>query len=493
MSSKRETLSRRTVLRGVGVSMALPWLEAMGPLKPAAALGAEATASGAAGAAPVRLACLFMPNGVRPDRWNPTGRGAGYELTPILEPMRAFKDDMLVLTHLEHAATDTGDGHYVKDAAFLTGTTITRTTGADLRSNGVSLDQRVAQQVGHLTALPSLELSIEPVNTGIDAAVGYTRLYGAHISWSAPDTPMARELNPKLAFDRLFRSGSGSRTVKQASDDRSVLDLVMEDARSLRERVGTADRRKLDEYLDSVRSVEKRIGFEAEGRRAQYLDDAAARAEIEKLGARIDAYHNDPGGARQRSADHTEHVQIMLDLMVMALWTDSTRVTTFMFGNSVSPKNFSFLEGVSGGHHQLSHHEKDDAKLDQYETINRWFMEQYAYMLGKMRSIKEGESTLLDNSMVLFGSGLRDGNAHSPHNLPIVVAGKAGGTLATGRHVVYPPATPLSNLYLSMLHRMGVEAERFADSTGPLAGLDDPTYGGVDVEVQTGWRRRREG
>ena len=212
---------------------------------------------------------------------------------------------------------------------------------------------------------------------------------------------------------------------------------------------------------------------------ARYRDDPEARKEIERLGGRVDLYHRDPGRHRERKADHTEHAKLMLDLIVLAFQTDSTRVASFMFGNAVSGKNFSFLEGVKGGHHEISHHEKDPKKLDQYDKISAWHVAQYAYMLDKMRSIKEGEKTLLDNSMVLFGSALRDGNSHNPHNLPILLGGRGGGGLASGRHLIYGKCdTPLLQrpAYVSMLGCAGVKVDRFADSTGPLIGLDNPDY-----------------
>jgi hypothetical protein len=473
MSLKNRPITRRTVLRGAGAMVALPLLDAARVHRVAGA--AAAAAAGGDDRPPVRLACLFWPNGCNPHTWTPTGEGKDYELSPILQPLAPHKDDVLVLTQLSNRGTFTGDGHYVKDAAWLTGTTIRRTTGADLNAGGISIDQLVAGKIGVLTPIPSLELGVEPVTTGVDTNVGYTRLYGSHISWSSPTTPVAREINPKLAFDRLFRSAAVGRSGR---DDQSVLDLVAEDARALRDQIGTHDRRKLDEYLDSVRSVEKRIAYESSDRHARYRDDPQARADIETLGGRVDTYKHDPGRFRERSMDHTEHVRLMLDIMLLALQTDSTRVVTFMFGNSVSNKNFSFLEGVKGGHHQLSHHENDAAKMAQYQRITTWHIAQCAYLLDGMKQVREGEGTLLDNAMVLFGSALRDGNSHNPHNLPTVLAGRAGGTLSPGRHLVYGKDTPLCNLYVSMLGRMGVPVERFADSTGPLPGLDNPDYRG---------------
>lgn len=460
------------MLKGVGAMMSLPMLEAMGPFTATAASN-----SSRKGKHPVRLAVLYMPNGVNPHAWTPKGVGREFELSPILEPLASHKNDLLVLTELWNAASNTGDGHYVKTGGFLTGTTITRTTGSDLRSGAISMDQVVAQHGGNLTPLPSLELGIEPPATGVDTNVGYTQLYGAHISWSTPVTPLAKELNPKLAFDRLFRSNTASRRA-EAARDQSVIDLVLEDARRLQRKLGQADQQKLNEYLDSVRSVEKRIEFDAKRQRADVLEDPLARQAIEDLGRRIDVY-SDPARVSERRGNHTEHVRLMLDLMVLGFWTDSTRVSTFMFGNAVSGRNFSFLEGVKGGHHQTSHHENDKEKLEQYKRINTWHMAQLAYMLDKMKAIKEGEGNLLDNSMVLFGAGMRDGNAHNPHNLPVVLAGRGGGTLSPGRHLVYEKNTPLCNLYVSMLNRLGTPMEKFSDSTGELPGLSDPNFTGL--------------
>ncbi len=463
-------ISRRTVLKGLGVTMFLPWLEAMEPLSAMASPGKARTK------APVRLAVLYMPNGVNPHAWTPKGAGREFELSEILSPLSNVKDDILVFSELMNKQSIEGDGHYVKVSPFLTGTHINKTTGSDLRCGGVSLDQLIAQHIGNLTPLPSLELSIEPVTMGVDTNVGYTRLYGSHISWSNPSTPVSREINPQLAFDRLFRK---SATGVADSSDKSVLDAVKEDAKGLQSKVGSADKTKLDEYFDAVRSVEKRIAFDAARRRGEYDGDLLARKEVERLGGRIKDYYRDPARLTERKIDHTEHVRLMLDIMVLGFWTDSTRVATFMFGNEVSGKNFSFIPGVSGGHHQTSHHENDPKKLEEYKRINTWFIEQYAYMLERMKAIKENNSTLLDNSMAMFGGGIKDGNSHSPNNLPVVLAGRAGGTIASGRHLAYEKKTPLCNLYVGMLSRMGAPVEHFGDSSGELAGLSDPSYRGI--------------
>lgn len=451
--------------------MGLPLLEAM---KPLSALAGSSPAR-ALDKSPVRMAVLYMANGTNPYHWTPKSTGRDFELSSILQPLAKVKNDLLVLTNLWNEASDTGDGHYVKTGGFLTSTTITRTTGSNLCSGGVSMDQVAAQRIGNMTLLPSLELGIDPVDTGVDGNVGFTRLYGGHISWSTPTTPVAKEINPRQAFDRLFRTKAGSQRRNSASD-KSVIDLVLEDAKQLQSKLGKADQQKVGEYLEAVRAVEKRIEFDARRRSEEYRADPLAEKAVKALDARIVDFYKDPGGASKRSINHTEHVRLMLDMMVLAFWTDSTRVSTFMFGNAVSTKNFSFLDGVSGAYHQISHHAEDKGKLEEYRKINVWHMEQYAYMLEKMKSIREGERTLLDNSMILFGAGMRDGNAHSPHNLPLVLAGQGGGSLATGRHLVYEKNTPLSNLYLAMLKRMEAPVAKFADSTSELAGLSDPAF-----------------
>jgi len=419
-----------------------------------------------------------MPNGVNPFAWSPCGVGREFVLSPILEPLANLRSEILIFSELANRATDTGDGHYVKTAAFLTGTTITKTTGSEICSGGVSVDQVAAQRIGNLTRLPSLELGIEPVTTGVDTNVGYTRLYGSHIAWRTPTTPLAKEINPRLAFDRLFRA-KAARLSANPEADKSVLDLVQGDAERLKSRIGQADRQKLSEYFDSVRAVEKRIEFDARRKKDEYLDDPAVRDEIASVDRRLVDFYNDPARLSGKKEDHTDHVRLMLDIMVLAFWTDSTRAATFMYASDVTGKNFSFVPGVKGGHHEISHHENKPEKLEQFKRINAWHIEQYAYMLERMRSIREGDGTLLDNSMVLFGSGIRDGNGHVPHNLPIVLGGKGGGALKTGRHLMYTKDTPLCNLYKSVLRHMGTPVDRFADSTGELPGLEDATSTGA--------------
>lgn len=460
-----ERLTRRNVLKGAGVSLTLPVLEALAPK----------TAEAAQEKSPTRLAVLYMPNGVNPFAWEPKGRGSEFELSEILAPLAPVKQDILVLTELMNRGSITGDGHYYKIAPFLTGTTIAKTTGANLNAGGISLDQLIAQKLGNLTPLPSLELSLDPPTTYVDTNVGLTALYGSHISWSTPTTPVSREINPQAAFDRLFRRGQNGKSVSPS--DQSVLDAIREEAAGLRKKISAADRIKLEEYLDAVRAVEKRIAFDAKRRKSEILDDPILRAEADKLDKRIKDWYAVPGD--KRPLDHTEQVRIMMDLMVLAFWSDSTRVSTFLFGNEVSGRNFSFLEGVHGGHHEYSHHENNAEKLLAYKKIGIWHLQQYAYLLQRLKGIKEGEGNLLDNSMILFGSGIKDGNAHSPYNLPLVLGGRGGNTLSTGRHLAYSKNTPLCNLHLAILRRMGITAERFGDSTGELKGLSDKDFAGL--------------
>jgi hypothetical protein len=317
------------------------------------------------------------------------------------------------------------------------------------------MDQVAARAAGHLTPLPSLELGTEPVRVGVDTVVGYTRVYGGHIAWSGPTTPLAKEVHPRLVYERLFRAGRPAGDA--ARRDRPLLDLVLDDARRLQRQLGVADRQKVDEYLQSVRSLEQRLERAGQAGRAKW----APRAPLDPKAQ--------PPAAIPSS--HQEHARLMLDLIALAFQTDTTRVATFMFGNSVSNINFAFLKGVSGAHHSLSHHQNDPDKLRQYQLIGRWHVEQMAYLLGKLRAVREGEKSLLDNTMVLFGSDLRDGNKHDPKDLPIVVAGRAGGRLAVGHHRRYAADTPLANLYVSLLEAFGTPVARFADSTGPLPGV----------------------
>jgi hypothetical protein len=443
---RNRAISRRTVLRGAGVALGLPWLEAMTPVS---ALGASKSAQ-----APVRMAVLYMANGVNTSMWSPEGQGKEFKLSPTLEPLQDLKDQISVVSNLWNAAANTGDGHYVKESSLLTCTTISKTLGIDINMHGVSMDQLAAQRVGDQTPLASLELGIEPESTGVDTNVGYTRVYGCHIAWSNPTTPLAREINPLSVYERLFRAaGPQGNAVKQ---DTMLLDRVLGHAKKMRGQVGAADQARLDEYLSIVRSLETRMTRASDPKRNTWKP----RASLTSVPKPTDSPKN-----------HAEHVRLMLDLIAVAFQSDTTRISTFMFGNAVSGVNFRFLEGVTDSHHEVSHHSKNPDKLRQYHLINRWHIEQYAYLLRKLRDMKEGEGSVLDNSMILFGSALSDGNSHNPHKLPLVLGGRGGGRLATGQHLVYSEDTPAANLYVSMLNAFGTPVERFADSTGPLPGV----------------------
>jgi len=413
-----------------------------------------ARAQSTAQANPVRMAMLYMPNGVNIAHWYPKGEGRDFELSDTLEPLADFQKQILVLSNLWNAGAKGGDGHYCKESAILTCATIKKTPGVDI-ANGTSMDQLAAQRTGDRTPLPSIELGIAPVAVGVDLAVGYTRVYGSHISWANASTPLPRELNPRVAYQRLYRASAGQ-SADTAKLDTLLLDRVLGDAKRLRSEIGAEDGKRLDEYLSVMRSLEQRVERAASGERRNWK----ARVPL--------ALANAP---TEQPASHEEHCQLMLDLIATAFQSDTTRIATFMFGNAVSNVSFRFLEGVTMGHHDTSHHGKAEDKLRQYQIINRWHVVQYARLLRKLGTMKEGDSTVLDNSMILFGSALSDGDSHSPHKLPIVVGGGGGGRLDSGQHRRYTEDTPLANLFVSLLDAFGTPVERFADSTGPLEGV----------------------
>jgi hypothetical protein len=446
MIPRQKPLSRRAVLQGAGVALGLPWLEAMLP-------SALATPTPADVKPPVRMAVLYMANGVNTSQWTPEGQGKDFSLSPTLQPLQDLKDELLVVSNLWNSAANTGDGHYTKESSLLTCTTINKTLGVDINIHGPSMDQVAASRVGEQTPLASLELGIEPESTGVDANVGYTRVYGCHIAWSSPTTPLARETNPRSVYARLFRAaGPAGSSTRQ---DTLLLDRVLEHSKKMRSKLGAADQARVDEYLSIVRSLETRMEHAADPKRTW-----KPLVPVDSMARPTD-----------NPTTHQEHVRLMLDLIALAFQSDTTRVSTFMFGNAVSGVNFRFLEGVTDSHHEISHHAKNPEKLRQYAVINRWHVEQYGYLLRKLRDMKEGERSVLDNSMILFGSALSDGNSHNPHRLPLVLAGRAGGRIASGQHLVYTEDTPAANLYVSMLDAFGTPVARFADSAGPLPGV----------------------
>jgi hypothetical protein len=403
------------------------------------------------------MSLLYFPNGAWMKDWVPAQAGSEFELPPALEPLGPHRSDVLVLSRLDKKHSHQGDGHYAKTANFLTGLPVFKTTGKDISVGSASMDQLCAEKIGHLTPLPSLELAIDPVISGIDSNVGFTRLYGSHIAWRSAGTPVAREISPRMAYGRLFgmkRPQAGDpETSRKQEDDRALLDLVLEDAKRVRGILGRDDQTKFDEYLDSIRAVEKRIEFFSKPDPREWTPPEPGDWAP-------------PAGA---PGDHRAHVRLMFDILVLAFQTDSTRIGSFMFANDVSSKNFSqLIPGVKGGHHDFSHHENKKEKIESYSKIVRWHVEQLAYLIDRMKAVKEPGGTLLDHSMVLFGSSFSDGNAHDPNNMPLLLAGRGGGTIRSGRHLASPPNTPLCNLYVSMLARMGTPVEKFGDSAEAL-------------------------
>jgi hypothetical protein len=410
---------------------------------------------------------MFMPNGTRPELWTPAGDGEDYEITHHLKPLEPFKNDFILLENLWNRNSVGRNGHWPKVPIWLSGGYVQRTAGDDLDTGAVSVDQLAAQRIGSLTPLPSIELGIDAPRTGIDTAGGgFARMYGSFISWRDGHTPVPKEIIPQLAFDRLFRTKRApvvsSIDPKHPAvlnslqrDDTSVLDLVLEGAKTLRKNGSASDRVRLDEYFESVRDVEQRL-------------EASLRPQKRWINEGKFPLDRPEAGIPQT---HQEHVRLMLDIFILAFWSDTTRIGTFMFGDAQSGKDYSFLPGVRGGFHSLSHHGNNPEIREQYGKIIDWHMEQLAYFFNKVKNLDEGGTSLLDNSMIMFGGSLKDGNLHAVENLPLLLAGRGKGTLRPGRRLRAPERTPVCNLYLSLLARMGIEEKSFGDSTGPLQGL----------------------
>ncbi|WP_417386537.1 DUF1552 domain-containing protein [Gimesia sp.] len=442
-------LKRRTFLQGLGTTMALPLLDIMQPqlnLAAAAPAGAKA---------PIRTAFIFFPNGVIGPSWYPTSAGQNYELPKTLKPLEGLKSDINVISGLAQInARALGDGagdHARCASVYLTSVHPTKTSGADIKA-GVSVDQVAAQQVGHLTRLPSLELGLTRGRNAGQCDSGYSCAYSSNISWRSPSTPTSKEIVPKLAFERLF--GGGAEREKQRArhlkDRQSILDLVKHDADQLKKQLGRNDQRKIDEYFTSVREIEQRI------------ERSTHQEKIKPPEMQL------PDGI---PSEFQEHIRLMYDLMVLAFQTDTTRIATFMVGNAGSNLTFPMV-GVNSGHHELSHHRNDEKKMADIQKIDEYLTSQFAYFLKRLKETPEGNSNLLDNSMICYGSAIGDGNRHSHHDLPIILAGKGGGTIKTGFHHQVKTETPLSNLYVSMLDRAGAPVESFGDSTGRLSIID---------------------
>jgi len=420
--------TRRRLLRGAGSLIALPVLEALAPAQ--------------ASPRPRRLAVLYVPNGVNVPEWT------GGATLKALEPLRA---DFSVVSGLNQEEADPGpDGagdHSRASATFLTSARARKTGGTDIRV-GVSFDQVAAAKIGHLTRWPSLQLATDGARQAGRCDSGYACAYQYNLSWKTPSLPLPAEHNPRLVFERLFGGGPLSPDAATAEERRalqkSVLDFVKDDARSLARSLGGRDREKLDQYLSAIREVETRI----------------ARAETPAADGAPPAPDGVPSSFR-------EHLRIMLDLTALAFQSDATRIVVFMLAHEGSNRAFPEI-GIPEAHHQLSHHRNEEDKLAKIAAIDRFYVEQLRYFLERMKAAPDGEGTLLDGSMVLYGSGISEGNKHWHDNLPLILAGRGGGTLKPGRDLAYPDPTPLANLFVSLLDRLGAPVPRFGDSTGPL-------------------------
>lgn len=444
-------ISRRTALRGLGTAVALPFFESLAPAAPAAV------------GAPKRVGFIYVPNGVNMPMWTPKAEGKLAELTDTLAPLNPFKSHVNVLSGLVcDKARANGDGpgdHARAMSSFLTGCQARKTHGADIKV-GMSADQHIATAVGSQTRFPSLELGIERGGSTGSCDSGYSCAYSHNLSWRGPSTPNGKEVDPKAVFDRLF-NGTDPKELAAARAKRelynaSVLDFVMEDAKGLNATLGAGDKRKLDEYLSSVREVEQQI------QKAR----AASSKPLPKPNMPAPDAHDD----KYWRENVQPHIRLMCDLMVLAFQTDLTRVVTLPFANEGSNRSYKMVE-VPDGHHDLSHHGNDAKKLEKIAKINRFHMDQFAYLVGKMQAVKEPNgSTLLDNVMLVYGSGNGDGNRHNHDDLPILLVGKGGGSVESGRHVSFGrrPEVPLTNLFLAVFERMGAPARAFGDSTGTL-------------------------
>lgn len=464
-------LPRRTFLRAASVCIALPFLDAMGAAEPAK--------SRLRGKPPVRLGWFYVPNGVRMDQWKPAATGTAFELSPILKPLEPVKNRVLVLSDLaaDHCK-GTGGSHEPTGGGILTGQKCKHSEEPE--AGGPSIDQVAAKRIADQTPIDTLTLGIDPGHRGDH---GYSGTYMSHISWRNPATPAALEMDPKELFDRLF----GGRTLrapnwdkekkvakpkeaaKQSADERigaSVLDLVRDDARRLLGGLGSNDRSKMEGYLDGIRSIERRLDLVERDQAEQAAEaKSAPKAKVAGAGAPPELMIPTKAG---RPAVYADHVNLMLDILVMAFWTDTTRVGTFMFSYEKSGRSYPEI-GAPGSHHSTSHHVDKAENLDQLTKINTHHVSLFARMLNNMSRLKEGDGTLLDNVALMYGSGISDGNKHNNDNLPILLAGGGGGAIRNGAHIAMGKKTPVCNLYLDMMAMAGMELDKFGDSTGRLS------------------------
>ncbi len=450
----RDILSRRSFLRGAGVCIALPALESLLPVKTLADVAGKAGGMATTGSgAPLRTAFVYFPNGAIQPNWWPTGAGAGFKFNSTLQPLEPLREHVRVLGGLDHACAvggvDGGGDHARANAVFLSGVRAKK-SATDIHL-GVSIDQTMARQVGHLTRLPSLELTCDDTRRSSACDSDYACAYQYNISWSSATTPVTAEGNPRLAFERLFGTGApGERTQKNLSRQlaqKSILDFVLDDARGMQRRLAANDQAKLDQYLTGVRDIETRI------------------QKAERFGPIKDPNVETPDGV---PTDQAEYVGIMFDLMVMAFQSDSTRIASFCLAHDGDNRSFSHI-GIPEGHHDLSHHQNDPDRIQKVAKIDEWYVQQFAKFLAKLRDAKDVDgNSLLHNSMIVYGSGDADGNRHTHYNLPIVLAGGGGGTLAPASYANYK-STPACNLFLSLADRMGIQSlDRFGDSTGRI-------------------------
>jgi Protein of unknown function (DUF1552) len=449
-------ISRRSLLCGAGTAMALPLLDAMIPPFARAATAKAAT--------PTRMAFFYVPNGIVMDEWTPrTEAGVGEWTLPetmprITSALVPHRNDLMILSGLEcNAGRALGDGpgdHGRAGAAYLTATHPKKSAGKDLHA-GVSVDQVAARKLAGTTRFPSLELGCEEGVQGGNCDNGYSCTYSNTLSWRTPTSPLPPEVRPRSVFERLFGNldlgVDPAHRRRQEMYEKSILDGVLDDARRLQSSLGGSDKNKLDEYLSSVREIETRI---------QSLEGSRSSEAVKY-----------PVPSASIPSDFGEHARLMTDLLVLAFQTDLTRVSTVLLSIEQSPRAYGAEIGISEGHHGLTHHSGDKEKIEKVTQINCYQIKSLVYALDKLKSVKEGDGTLLDHSMIVYGSGISDGNRHDHGDLPLILAGRGNGTLKAGRHVRYEPGTPMANLFVSMLDRMGVEPEYFGDSKGKLERL----------------------
>lgn len=440
-------IDRRTILRGAGLSLGLPLLDAMLP-------SARSAFAAAPEKKPVRMACIFFPNGAIMPDWKPRGEERGWELSKTLQPLTPLKSKLNVISNLAHdngRSYSDGAGDHARCAAtYLTAARPVKTSG-NIRL-GISVDQIAASQLAGQTRLPSIELGLEPSRNAGSCDSGYSCAYSSNISWRSETQPMPKEITPRMAFERMFGGPDTSDRRKRDLVRQSILDVVQEDARKLMQRVGQTDQRKLDEYFTSVREIELRI------ERAEQ-EDRKALPDIEVPFGRVEAFR--------------EHVRLMYDLMAIGFQTDTTRVATLMLDNAGGNRRYTEI-GIKDAHHEMSHHRNQTDLVTKLQQIDHYLVEQFAYFLAKLDSIPDGDGSLLDQSLVLYGSGISDGNRHDHGDLPIVLAGSGGGQIETGRWVSPKSERPMGNLFLTMLDLMGTPIDSIGDSSGRLTELVSP-------------------